>query len=173
MDADDIRQIRSSGGAMAGRRIPDQLTAALINLSLRTVRRVEDEKDHHARMELFLVDLRKWPLDVALEALQRWPEESSYWPSWHELTQAMNVAINERRLSLPKPRGLPEHQPLRRGNVREFEPFKTRGEWDEFAEAMRDLRDKAKPMLCREALLKMGENIEARQRPHAERQGWA
>jgi hypothetical protein len=149
------------------------LRHALIRLSLRTTRRAGEDEQLEARIEQYAADLVVYPMDIALPALDRWPEQSQWWPSWHELTQAMNVAINERRLSLPKPRGLPEHKPLPRGNVREFEPFKTRGEWDEFAGAMRDLRDKAKPMLCREALLKMGENIESRQRPHAERQGWA
>lgn len=54
-----------------------------------------------------------------------------------------------------------------------FEPFRTRAEWDVFAKAMRDLRDPSRPMLvARDSLLRMGETIEARQLPHAERNGW-
>ena len=37
---------------------------------------------------------------------------------------------------------------------------------------MRKLNDPNIPMLARDDLLKIGETIEARQRPHAESMGW-
>lgn len=50
----------------------------------------------------------------------------------------------------------------------------SRAEWLDFCEAMRALRDPNTRILGdRSALLRIGETIDARQRPHAERQGWA
>ena len=51
-------------------------------------------------------------------------------------------------------------------------PFETREQWEEFAEAMHRLRDPNEAMLVRGQLLRIGEAIEARQLPHAQRQGW-
>ena len=51
-------------------------------------------------------------------------------------------------------------------------PFAKKSEWDDFADAMRKLRDPNDSMANREMLLAIGETIEARQRPHAQSMGW-
>jgi hypothetical protein len=51
--------------------------------------------------------------------------------------------------------------------------FTRRADWDGFVAAMRSLRDRSIPCQDRQALIRMGEKIEARQRPNAERMGWA
>src|SRR5690606_37497760 len=86
------RPSRSSGAGT-----PDPLTSALIRLSLRTRRRAEDEANHTARMEMYLADLREWPLEVALKALERWPERSEWWPTWHELLGVLGEVTAEQR----------------------------------------------------------------------------
>jgi hypothetical protein len=53
-----------------------------------------------------------------------------------------------------------------------FEPFRTRQEWDEFAELMRLLRDPTVSIAGHADLLRIGEFFEARQKPHAVAKGW-
>lgn len=52
-------------------------------------------------------------------------------------------------------------------------PFKTRAEWDAFVQALRIVRDPNSWMPRKDWLLSLGDEIEARQRPHAEQKGWA
>lgn len=53
-----------------------------------------------------------------------------------------------------------------------YASFETKSDWDGFCEAMRKLRNPDVPMTDRPALLRIGESIEARQRPHAEQRAW-
>jgi hypothetical protein len=53
------------------------------------------------------------------------------------------------------------------------ELLKTKRDWDEFQGAMRKVRDPNEPMASRNSLLRIGEAMEARQRPHAVAKGWA
>ena len=152
------------------------MVAALMRLSLRTRRRAEDEADHSARMEVYLADLRAWPLEVALKAVDRWPERSEWWPTWRELIELIGEIQADRIAALPPPRRTPEHQPLPRSKVLDREmgqPFPNHREWDDFCDAMRRLRDPSIPMLARDVLLRLSEGIEARQLPHARAKGWA
>ena len=122
---------------------------------------------------MYLADLREWPLEVALKALERWPERSEWWPTWHELLGVLGeVTAEQRPPALPRPQA-PEHRPFSQDDMRLHAPFRSRAQWDEFCELMRQLRDPSVPMIAREPLLAMGERIERRQRPHAERMGWA
>ena len=50
--------------------------------------------------------------------------------------------------------------------------FDTRSQWDGFQEALRIVRDPSVGLYGKEPLRKIGEAIERRQRPHAERNGW-
>lgn len=114
--------------------------------------------------------LTSYQPDVVRDVLRTWPSEHSEWPSWHELEAKLNTVVNRGRPALPPPR--PEHRLLRPDRAPPPEPFATRAEWDGFVTAMRALRDPSQPMLCRESLLSIGEEIEARQLPHAENMGW-
>jgi hypothetical protein len=51
-------------------------------------------------------------------------------------------------------------------------PFKTKRDWDDFQEALRIVRDPAITLIGKRHLLEIGEAIDARQRPNAERNGW-
>ena len=51
--------------------------------------------------------------------------------------------------------------------------FDTRSQWDGFLEALRIVRDPSVGLYGKDPLRKIGEAIERRQRPHAERNGWA
>ena len=51
--------------------------------------------------------------------------------------------------------------------------FTERRQWTDFEAALAVVRDPSQLLHAREALLKIGRTIEARQRPNAERMGWA
>jgi hypothetical protein len=145
----------------------------LIRLSVRVGQpehirgRVEDA------IRVYAADLTRWPARLVESALDEWPSQSQWWPTWFELEAELNTRLNAMRpqpMSLPRPTA-PEHVQLRGGE--EHAPFTTRAEWDGFAASMRALRDMSRQMICRDALLRIGEKIEARQLLNAQRMGWA
>lgn len=158
----------SRGPSDAQRRL--RLSHALVSMSLKVARRSGEDEQIEAKLELYADQLMGWPERVALAVLAEHPRRSIYWPAWKELEDL------RAELQPPTPRTVaPEHRLLPPAGAKPEgqEPFAIRREWDDFADAMRKLRDPAVPMLGREQLLKIGGDIEARQRPHAQRMGWA
>ena len=54
----------------------------------------------------------------------------------------------------------------------DWEPFKTKREWDDFQACLTSLRDPNTPHAAREPLLKIGEQMEVRQLENARAMGW-
>ena len=157
------RQFKASTPSTA----ENQIANALVRLSLRVAKRPEDEGDHHARMNVYLADLQPWPLEVALVVLNRWPERSQWWPTWHELeVLRAELLPNPPTLALPR---VARFQPEGRTTKRHSPSGRN---WDDFAAAMRKLRNHNVPMLCRDSLLAIGQTIQAKQGPNAENRGW-
>jgi hypothetical protein len=137
----------------------DQIALALVRLRLETRARDSEQIDIEAQMAAYLDRLKEYPLTRVLEVLKRWPNESPWWPSWHELAERLP------KRSMPQPRELPEHRLLngpRQDDSSLHRPF-TPAERRDFDDAMAALRDPNVPMLARASLLAMGKQIEARQ----------
>lgn len=124
-------------------------------------------------IESYVDRLTVYPPDVVQHVLDRWPNEHDEWPSWYALQGALATELNLRRPALPRPQA--EHRPIERRETR-ADLFASKAEWDAHQAALRDLRDHARPVFggpgMRAALLRLGEAIEARNRPHADRMGW-
>jgi hypothetical protein len=136
---------------------------------METVHADEPSIDIDGQMAAYMDRLKAWPITDIERVLSEWPRRNKFWPAWAEL-EAELPDLAPQRLTYA-----PEHKPLR-SRAEEIadmhKPF-TRAEWLDFCAAMRGLRDPTVPHMAREVLLRIGAGIEARQRPHAERMGWA
>ena len=166
-DTDDHRQSRIFGDDITGPMTSDtKISAALVRLSLKVRRRPEDEIDHAARMETYLRDLRAYPVDTVLKALETWPDRSEWWPTWHELLDAISEYRDS--LALPPPPSGKGPIPDDIMYARTTRPYMFRYAWVELQQAIKIVEERGnKPEYL--AQLRM---IERFQEPYARAQGW-
>lgn len=142
-------------------------------MSLKVARRSGEDEQIEAKLELYADQLMAWPEHLALACLAEHPKRSIYWPAWKELE---DLRVEFEALWNPaRPRTIaPEHRllPPAGAEPEGQEPFAARRDWDDFAAAMRKLRDPNERFMARDKLLAIGESIEARQKPHAVSRGW-
>lgn len=139
-----------------------------MKLRMETVSRGSSQDDIELVLATYADRLDVWPIEVIERVLGDWPTRSSFWPSWHELQEQLpdqsykpdQIPFHPQRLSAPDQR--PIHNLPR-----------SRAEWQDFDETITRLRDPSIPFIARDALLRIGESIEARWRPYAVGQGWA
>ena len=62
-----------------------ELSALLTELHLLTKQRKENQVSLDLAFELYGRRLEKYPADIVREVLSKWPDQSKWWPSWHEL----------------------------------------------------------------------------------------
>lgn len=65
----------------------DALRKALVALHVKTIRRAESEKDSNLALKIYLVELKRYPGDIALDTLATW--RSKFFPAWPELREAI------------------------------------------------------------------------------------
>lgn len=70
---------------------------ALAVLEVKTKRRAEADMVADLGLKVFVSELRKYPADVVLEVLRRWPEKSPWAPSWNELFVDLEALTQKRR----------------------------------------------------------------------------
>jgi hypothetical protein len=160
-----------SSGADYERKV--RIFSALTALWLKVAHRSGEEADIEDRIKLYADQLMAWPERTVLACLAEHPKRSIYWPAWKELEDLrgeFEAASRPARVVVP-----PEHRLLPPAGTRPEgqEPFATKREWLDFADAMRKLRDSNTRMLARDQLLAIGMTIEARQKPHAQSMGWS
>ena len=64
-----------------------ELSALLTELHLLTKQRKENQVSLDLAFELYGRRLEKYPADIVREVLERWPDHSKWFPSWHELKE--------------------------------------------------------------------------------------
>ena len=64
-----------------------ELSALLTELHLLTKQRKESQLTLDIAFEAFGSRLEKYPADIVREVLSKWPDQSKWWPSWHELKE--------------------------------------------------------------------------------------
>ena len=70
---------------------------ALAVLEVKTKRRAEADMVADLGFRVFVSELRRYPADVVLEVLRRWPEKSPWAPSWNELYVDLETMTQKRR----------------------------------------------------------------------------
>ena len=70
---------------------------ALAVLEVKTKRRAEADMVADLGLRVFVSELRRYPADVVLEVLRRWPEKSPWAPSWNELYVDLEIMTQKRR----------------------------------------------------------------------------
>ncbi len=82
----------------AMRAAPDRkLAGAVATLGTLVRRREYEEDEGRLQLHAYVAQLRRYPADVALEALSLWPSQSEFWPSWFELEQICERLVLRRR----------------------------------------------------------------------------
>ncbi len=75
----------------------DMIEKALAILEVQTKRRAEDDQVASLGLRVFVNGLKKYPTDVVLQVLRRWPEKSPWAPSWKELFDDLEALTQPRR----------------------------------------------------------------------------
>ena len=75
----------------------DMIEKALAILEVQTKRRAEDDQVASLGLRVYVNGLKKYPADVVLEVLRRWPEKSPWAPSWKELFDDLEALTQPRR----------------------------------------------------------------------------
>lgn len=78
------------------RAAPDKaVIAAFFGIRGFLVKRADPEDFEH-EMVAWAKKLRAWPGDVVLGAIDGWPDQSKFWPTWTEFKDAMGPAMSAR-----------------------------------------------------------------------------
>jgi hypothetical protein len=75
----------------------EMIEQALAILEVQTKRRAEDDQVASLGLRVYVNGLKKYPADVVLEVLRRWPEKSTWAPSWKELFDDLEALTQPRR----------------------------------------------------------------------------
>lgn len=120
------------------------LEQALAVLEVKTKRRAEADMVADLGLKVFVSELRKYPADVVLEVLRRWPEKSPWAPSWNELFLDLETMTQKRRdilasLMWSKGRTFKEAKPVEQISGKTWDEAPDHG----FAPPAMPIRDKA------------------------------
>lgn len=80
------------------------LARELTRLRLLTKARHASDMDTGLQAEAYMDELRRYPADIALDTLSKWPSRINgmWWPSWHELQKILEAKVSGRRAMLAK-----------------------------------------------------------------------
>lgn len=82
---------------------PEKIIMALGKLRIKTA--AKDGDDLEARIAVYAEELGEYPADIVLDALNRWPKMSRWFPTWHELMDIIEWRANKRKWTLEALRG--------------------------------------------------------------------
>lgn len=69
---------------------PEPLGMMIANVYALTKRKASDEMTLNIAIEAYMSKLEQYPADIVHEVLNKWPDQSKWWPSWHELKQEID-----------------------------------------------------------------------------------
>ncbi len=78
----------------------DELTRLLVAMRAMTRTKAETAELVDLQLEVYAQKLTEWPADVVRALLCRWPEQNSFWPTWHECLTFMDPLTRKRRALL-------------------------------------------------------------------------
>ena len=68
----------------------DQITKLLAKMFVKTKRKADDQLSQDLMFAAYREELSEWPADLVVEVLTKWPRQSMWWPSWHELYEELS-----------------------------------------------------------------------------------
>lgn len=138
----------------------DKISAALYKLRMMTRGREQrSESDQEAETIIWIEHLRCYPGDIVLAVLRDWPtrKDGQWWPTWHDVQEALRQALDKRRAILnhvrsiaanDRPKALEQHPPSAEQRARAVE------RWEAMRAEMTKPEDNGKPKESPEDALK-------------------
>lgn len=120
------------------------LEKALAALSLLVTRQGAeedvDEDTAELQLALYVARLRDYPEDIALNAIETWPDRSQFWPAWKQLKDVLDADFAWRRQLLPALQQIVSHadaHPEQSAAEKEADRIRVLDVYVDFCEKMR------------------------------------
>ena len=68
----------------------NEITKLLAKMFVKTKRKADDQLSQDLMFAAYREELSEWPADLVVEVLTKWPRQSMWWPSWHELFEELS-----------------------------------------------------------------------------------
>ena len=68
----------------------NEITKLLAKMFVKTKRKADDQLSQDLMFAAYIEELVEWPADLVVEVLTKWPRQSMWWPSWHELYEELS-----------------------------------------------------------------------------------
>jgi hypothetical protein len=95
---DDLHESRNAILGICKPAPDEMIIAGLAKLRALTASRARDDRSTDIQIEAYIEQLKMWPADAVVQALNDAPSRSKWFPTWHELEEQLKYLTTDRRL---------------------------------------------------------------------------